>query len=421
MPRSPRPAGFLNLLIRKRVRFCRTRFGKLVSFQGAAMRKLLNDHEELDAATYSAWKDRVTADPRRIVQYTTQVEPSPTNTYPPSWDATGQVIAFIRNPNAFRLNEYCKFRPATTMQGLYLYLDGNQGARVVSEAEFDWADGNERPKGHDQLAEFRFMPYICQRKDYPYTVGNLTRKQCPWQLEAAQAAMSMQIAMTLRTMRVMTLLETAANWGDMTDDANDINGGNGPWDGADTNNYAIRKTFNAVVLKVNESTNGMVKSSQLRCVIAPDTAKAMGESKEMADYVKNSYWARDTLEGKLAGSNPNLEYNLPPICYGVQIVVEDAVKVTSRKGAATVAKSRVKNANSAVFCSMVDGLPGDQVGQFPVPNFSTFQVFHYEGLLRVQSFEDTVNERLSGHVVENFTEAMVAPGAGFLVDNVLSA
>src|SRR5262245_57125273 len=77
------------------------------------------------------WEARINWD-RRIAQYVAQVEPSPTNTYPPSWDATGQVITFIRNADKFPLNSYCTYRPATTMQGLYLYLDGDQGARVVS-------------------------------------------------------------------------------------------------------------------------------------------------------------------------------------------------------------------------------------------------------------------------------------------------
>lgn len=377
--------------------------------------------EDRDAFQFWADVRRAERDPRRTVQYTTQVEPSPTNTYPPSWDATGQLITFIRSPNSFKLNDYCKFRPATVMQGLFLYLDGDQGARVPSEAEFDWADGGKRPEGKDMLAQFRYEPYICQRKDYPYVIGNLTRKQCPWQLEAAQAAMAMQQAMTLRTMRIISLLENSANWESSYDDANDLNDGAGHWDAADTGNYAIRKTFNAVVLQINENTNGMVRSKQLRCVIAPDLAKSMGESKEMADYVKNSVWAKETLQGKLAGDNPNAEYNLPPIVYGVEIVVEDAVKVTSRKGATTVAKSRVKSPNSAVFCAVVDGLPGDQVGNFPVPNFSTFQLFHYDGLLKVVTFEDVEHERLKGHVVEIFTEKMVAPAAGFLVENVLSA
>lgn len=380
-----------------------------------------------EARQYEEWadlrRDAAHARERMIAQYA-DVEPGPTNTYPPSWDAAAQLILFIRNPANFALNEYCKFRQAATMQGLYLVIDGDQAARIASEAEFDWADGSRRPEGQDQLLQFRFEPYICQRKDYPYTVGNLTRRQCPWPLEAAQAAMVMQQAMTLRTMRVMTLLELNTNWvsGSVTHyaDANDLNDGSGPYDTADTTNYAIRKATNEVVLRINRDTNAMVRGRQLRRVLAPDLAKAMGESKEMADYVKNSVWAKETLQGKLAGENPNAEYNLPPIVYGVQVVVEDAVKVTSRKGA-TLAKSRVKAAASEVFCAVIDGLPGDQVGPVPVPNFSTFQIFHYDGLLKMMTWDDVRNERMEGHCTEIFTEKMVAPQSGFLVENCLSA
>lgn len=356
---------------------------------------------------------------RRIAQYATQVEPGPTNSYPPSWDATGQIITFIRDPNRFRLNDYTKFRPATTMQGLYLYLDGDQGARVVDDAAFDWADGAERPKGSDQLAQFRYEPYICQRKDYPYVLGNLTRKQCPWQLEAAQAALVMQQAMTNRTKRVMNLLEDADNWEDNHETANNLSGGAGYWGDSDPDLLAIRKTVNEVVLRIEKGTNGMVHEDQLRLVVNPEAAKEVGESKEMSDYVKNSVWAKSTIEGSLF--NRNRPYNLPPVLYGLETVVENAVIVTSRKGASAVAKSFCKAKTSAVVCSMVDALPGDQVGQFPTPNFSTFQIFHYDGLLKMMTWEDVRSERLEGHCTEIYTEKMVAPLAGYLVEDILAA
>lgn len=356
---------------------------------------------------------------RRIAQYAAgDAEPSPTNTYPPSWDATGQIITFVRDPNRFALNSYCKFRPATAMQGLYLYLDGDQAARVVDEAAFDWADGAERPRGNDQLAEFRFEPYMCQRKDYPYTIGNLTRKQCPWSLEAAQAAIVMQQAITLRTMRVVRMLEDEDNWGDNADSADALNDGAGPWDASDPDLLAIRKSINQSVLNVNKATNGMVHENQLRLVISPESAKPIGESKEMSDYVESSVWAKSTIEGNLF--NRNRPYNLPPVLYGVETTIEDAVRVSSRKGAASATKGYVKSASSAVLCAMVDSLPGDQVGAVPVPNFSTFQIFHYEGLLKVTSWEDVRNERMEGHVSEIFTEKMVAPAAGYLIQDILS-
>jgi hypothetical protein len=260
---------------------------------------------------------------------------------------------------------------------------------------------------------------MTQRKDYPYTLGDLTRAQCPWQLEAAQAAMAMQQAMTLRTMRVMSLLETVANWGDNHASADDLNGGVGPWDTSDPDLLSIRKSVNQAVLNINLSTNGMVSENELRMVISPGAAKPTGESKEMSDYVKNSVWAKSTLEGNLF--NRNRPYNLPPVLYGVETVIENTVRVSSRKGAATTTKAFVKSDSSAVICAKVDGLPGDMVGPYPTPNFSTFQIFHYSGLLAVESWTDVRNKRLEGHVVENFTEKMVAPAAGYLIEDILTA
>ena len=60
------------------------------------------------------------------------VIPSATNTWVPNWEATGQIIAFCRNPKEFRINDYVAFRPAKKPIGLYLTLDTTQNRRVTA-------------------------------------------------------------------------------------------------------------------------------------------------------------------------------------------------------------------------------------------------------------------------------------------------
>ena len=363
-------------------------------------------------ASYDAYE-------RMSAQYAaaTFVDPGPTNTFMPSWDATGQTIVFLRDPFKFPIRRYAYWRPTDAMVGLYKVLDSTQAYRVVSDAEYDFPDGAERPVQNDNLMGFYDVPFKTNRKWYGWALGDLTRKNCPWQIEAAQSAVTMTQATVNRTNRFVGMMETPTNWGANTADCNVLNAGAGFVDQADTNNYAIRKMVNAVVLAIKRATFGMVRAKDIRMVIGPVAAQLMGQSKEMADYVKNSYWGKAALEGDIFGYIQ--EFNLPPKLYGVEVVVEDSEIVTSPKGA-TTAQQFIKDSNIINFAAMVQGLPGDQVGSFAVPNFSTMQWFGYGGEMQVKTFSDQINERVVGGVEENFVEAMPASQSGYCVTNALS-
>jgi acid phosphatase family membrane protein YuiD len=363
------------------------------------------------------------------------VEPGATNTYVPSWDATGQIVAYVRNPKKFRINSYVAYRPANKMVGLYMVYDKDNPARVVSEEEFNWPDGAVRPEGNNNLDGFDLKEYRTFRKDIPFSVGNLTRQQATWDIVAAQAAGRMMQYMTLTTWNVVKFLETAANWpASHVATADALSGGFGFWDTSDTNLNAIQKTIYAAVEQIMLDTNAMVSMDELRMVIGVQAARKIRYAKEVLDYIKQSPMALAQVRGELP--NQNVEFGLPAKLFGMDLIVENAVRVSSRKNAAgTSTKAFIKDPNTAVILSKQDGLPGDQVGDFPTPNFSTFQVFYYtgdgnkneeksggpSGLYTVETFEDTRNKRLDGHVVTNFGDKMVAGESGFLITNILSA
>lgn len=364
-------------------------------------------------------------------------EPGPTNTYVQSLDATGQIIAYVRDPKRFRINSYLAYRPAKQMVGLYCVLDRDNQARVVTEAEFAWADGQARPDGYNNLDAFDLREYRTKRFDIPFTVGNLTREQASWDIVASQAAGRMQQYMTLQTLLAIQTLETAGNWGANTNDANVLNDGAGFWDTSDTASNAIQKSIYAAIEAVMLATNGVVTMDELRLVIGVKAARRLRTAREITDYIKGSPQALAQVRGELP--NPNVEFGLPAKLFGVELVVENAVRVTSRKttsGFNNGTRSFIKDPSSAVLMSKVDALPGDQVNAtMPTPNFSTLQVFYYDGpntqnnnseaegpsgLYTVETFEDTRNKRLDGHVVTNFDRRLVAPESGYLITNILS-
>lgn len=369
-------------------------------------------------------------------------EPGPTNTYVPSLDATGQIIQFVRDPKRFRVNNYIAYRPAKQMVGLYMVYDRDNPARVVTEAEYQWADGEPRPDGYNNLDGFDLREYRTKRYDIPFTVGNLTREQASWDIVASQAAGRLMQYMTLQTWLITQTLENTANWtltsGNHFADCNTLNGGAGYWDTGDTASNPIQKTLYAALDAIMLDTNATVTMDDLRLIIGVRAARQMRTSREITDYIKQSPQALAQVRGELP--NPNVEFGLPAKLFGFEVMVESAVRVSSRKTATgfnTGTRNYIKDPTSAIILSKQDGLPGDQVNAtMPTPNFSTFQVFYYDGpnsqnnnsdadgpsgLYTVETFEDTRNKRLDGHVVTNFDRRLVAPESGYLITGILSS
>lgn len=354
--------------------------------------------------------------------------PSGTNTWVPSHEATGQTIAFFRNPKRFKFNDYVSFRPANKMVGLYLELNPDDPARVVTDEEYVWPDGAERPSGNNNLNGFEFKEYRTIRRDFAFTLGNLSVEQASWDIIASHTALVMQQAATLLTMRIVEQIEdTTTNFSSYTSTATSLAGGK--WSAATTTNPYVMKTFNGAVNEITKNTNSMVGAGEICCVMSPTVAKALKESAELIDFLKQSPEAYAQVTGSKPGKNTM--FGLPDQIYGVDIVVEDAVRVSTRKGI-TQTRAYIKNGTDVTFLSKKDALPGDQVGDFPTPNFSTFQVFYYGengetskpdgsgmGLISVETWDDVRNKRKEGHAVMNTAEKVVAARSGYVVTAVL--
>jgi hypothetical protein len=366
--------------------------------------------------------------------------PSGTNTWMPSWEATGQTIAFIRNPAKFRINDYVHFRPATKPVGLYLEYDLDGVGRSLSLDEMGWADGAERPTGEHNLDGFEFKEYAAIRRDLGFALGDQAVKNAAWPILAFHSASLMQKAMTALTRQVLLVLDATGSWGSNTATVETLVGtgaGTQYWDNSnatpgDANYMNIKKTFNTVLLKIQKNTFGMVDAGQIKCVVSPTAAAAMAQSAEIVDFLKQSPFALAQVRGDI--SNRNIRYGLPEKLYDVDIVVENCSYTDSVKGQ-TATRAWAKNDDQAIFMSKVEGLPGDQVGDAPVPSFSTFQVFYYtdrveaditkggdgtSGLLTVETLPDIRNKRTEGHVVWQTAEKMVAPTSGYLVQDILA-
>lgn len=340
------------------------------------------------------------------------------NTFIPSFEASGQVISFTRDPASFKLPQYVQYVNTKLDVGFYLKLDVDQPARQVADADNAWEDGQDAPTGTDNLGNFEYVQYRTKRRAFAFNLGQKAVEQADWKILASQAAIVAQQAMTRRTIQVADLLTTTSNWPSTNyGDANTLNGGlgllsQGSDDPNDPHYLAIKKALFAAVLATAKYTNGMVQFKDLLWVLNNNLAMAMANTSEIHDYVKNTPFARAQLRGD--EPNPNVAWGLPSHVYGIPVVVEDAWKVTSRPGASSVTRSLCWPDATSVLVSRKGGLEG----QYGLPSYSTVQLYFYEEMT-VESKTDPDNRRHAGRVVEDYIEVLATGLAGFAITNCM--
>jgi hypothetical protein len=356
--------------------------------------------------------------------------PSPFDVYVPSPEASGGlIVGFSRNANDFPVNRYIQIYASKQMFGMFWSYTSRNAARIISptDAEHTWADGDAAPPGLNNLESFQLLPYKCARKAYPFTLGELTVEQMSFDLLVTQSRDMAQQAMTARTMLVHAAL-AAASWGTNTKPV-DGTGTAGPPTGSilpagqnwltgsvgfDSNpGPNIKKSIQYGQRQINLATIGVVRPRDMTLVINPTTAQAMAASTEIQDYLKQSPVALAQLKGDAPSQNGM--WGLPDTLYGVDIQVEDAVRVSSRKGAATDALGYVMPDGVAYLIARQGKLQGIAGSR----SFSTIQVFFYKDEMTVETLYDINNKRYMGRVISNYVPIIATPYSGFRFTRVL--
>lgn len=345
---------------------------------------------------------------------TVHVAPGQYNTFIPSTQATkGMVVDFSRNPNDFGLPSYAQYVPVDKNVGRYIRMTVEQAGRILDAdgADFAWPDGVDAPSGYPDRELFGYYGYTTKRYNFGFSLGELSVEQAEWDVLAQHARISAQRAMTWRTQAVATLLATSGNYDGNTSDVTSINGVTGQLDASTTARKDIKRTFDHMADQIRLKTLGAVKPEDLHVVVGPDFARKISVCQEIVDHIKQSPDAREELEKGLA---PNNRYGLPTTLYGYNIEIEDAVKVTTRKGA-TTSRSYIWDSDNVAMVSR----PGELEGVEGAPSFSTVTLFLKEEMT-VESKHDKDNRNHKGRVVEDFAAVMTAPAAGFLATDALS-
>ena len=192
----------------------------------------------------------------------------------------------------------------------------------------------------------------------------------------------------------------------------------------------IKETMNRIMRRIDLQTNGAVTGEEFIVVMGPLVAQKIATSGEMVNYLKQSPSAEKLLKR-------NGKWGIPDEYNGWKFVVEDTPRVFVRQSAddtllasPTIAtnilppgstlyyneRDYVWNDDTVMFVSRVGGLDGG----YGFQNFSTVQMFYYNGLALVEANRDNYDELTEGSVVIEDDFQVPAPISAFKLTGVLA-
>lgn len=345
------------------------------------------------------------------------VYPSPTNVVVPNLEATNRLIVdFARNLNEFPVLRYTQIMPVKTITGLFIRMTVEEAGRILTSdlSEFVWPDAQDAPTGLDNTESFQFETYRAERYVFTAAIGERTQEAAQWDITNQQANIKARQAMTARTqMAVNRIFNTSAYPASHVIDVNATFGAR--WNQATTSNLVIRKSLNAAVQRILDDTLGAVRPKDLILLMSDNVARAIAESGEFADYLKGSPDALGALRYQFKDDStlPNA-FGLPKRLYGLEVVVDDTRKVTTKKKSAAPTVEPVLPSNMAAVISRVGAL---EAVYSPVA-FSTC-MFFIKDEMKVETVYDQINKRTLIRVIEDYDCQLIAPATGVLLTNVV--
>jgi len=345
------------------------------------------------------------------------VYPSPTNVAVPDHAATNRlIIDFARNIAEFPVVQYTQIVPVQKVTGLYLRMTVEEAGRILNSdlSEFVWPDGQDAPIGLDDTESFTWETFRAERYLFRAAIGDRTRENASWDIINQHASIKARQAMTARTQKAVSkIFDTTLYPASHVIDVNSTFGAK--WNAATTTNYVIRKSLNLAVRRIIDDTLGAVRPKDLILLMGDAVAAAVAESQEYADYLKGSPDALGALRYQFKDDStlPNA-FGLPKRLYGLQVVVDDTRKVTTKKKAGAPTIAPVLPSNMAAVITRVGAV---EAPYSPV-SFSTC-IFFMKQEMGVETIYDQPNKRTLIRVIEDYDVQLVAPATGVLLTNVL--
>lgn len=345
---------------------------------------------------------------------------------------TGMLISYMHDLNKTPHLRYAQIVPAPDTVFSYNVADPDHNIRLVGLNENDWADGADRPSGSSFGMRVKGAESRIERRDFGWTLGDETIRQWTQKgkldirnlFDKAQA----NRARLHRSSRIVSLLQSTT-WTNATGTIQSVLGLANPayisdasgqeYIGGNKNPFfmLIKKVFQKIKRIIHLQTNGALDGEELVCVMPPIVAAEFSTVGEIVEVYKQSSFAEKI-------TTPNLrDWSIPETYGGFALVVEDTPRVyIVEKADGTVAdvsvpaeKDYILNEDTMYFVSRPGGLNSQGLGT----NFSTVQVWTWNGGEYVEGFTDARNKRVENHIVTEDRVLVPAVASGYRLTDVL--
>jgi hypothetical protein len=292
--------------------------------------------------------------------------------------------------------------------GKFLRISTAEQARIVNEQDFRWPIGQDRPTG--RLRGFDFLDWTTTRYGEDAALPHETVNVADWDVVRPHLSMHLSRRMLARTMAVLTELTTTTNYTTGTNYFATGTAQGQDWDASAGN---IQKGIQQAQIAIGKATVSVVQPRDITMLCNPTTASLLAQTTEIQAYVKNNPVAPQFLEGDY-GDN----YGLPGRLWGVGVVVEDAVRVTTQEiNDDTYTAGYALADNAVIFVSR----PGGFMGADGAPSFSTIQLYVYApNDMLVETLDEPSQHRTRVGITDQWGAKLVAPASAYYIANVFA-
>jgi hypothetical protein len=337
----------------------------------------------------------------------------PNNVYVPAFDTQANLIVnYSRDPKKYLVNQIMTITPVSKPIGKYLRIKPEAQGQLTNQWNVSrrWADGAPRPIQLEGGQKHEWLEFFTERYIESFPIGYQTEQNAIWDIVNTQSKALANRMMTGIALEAYTELRNASNY---TNTATATVAGGGAWSAATSTNRYIQNSLNYALEKIQQSTMNGVQAEDLVLVLSPSVAKQIAASAEIADYMAGSPFSAPFVQGE-AFTNQLGNYGMPPMLYGIKVIVDPLVRDNSALGASTnyefVANAGVTTGSAYLIARQ--GALGSEAGG---SNFSFLHCFKWTPEeFYTEVIDVPFDKRKVLSVVDNRQVKVVANEAAFL-------
>ncbi len=340
--------------------------------------------------------------------------PGSRNAYIPALNGK-LIVDYSRNPKDYAINQVAQIIPVDKQEGYWAKFDPTAHNRILGRENRIWYDGQPRPISEGGKQKHDFVRYRTERYTDTEPFGYLTLEQAEWDVIKQHSNVLASRAMTFRSLEGYRVLADTNNY-PAAHTATATALGGGTWASATSANNYIQKSINAASRQILKATNSVVGKEALTMIMSPVVANAIAERPEIREAFIQSQFAESLIQGN---GSFNINYGLPPVLYGVKVLVDPLLETTTNENVSGTATTDFAYWNNAV---MIVARRGDLTNTGDLGTvFSTLGFFIYKnGEMDLEVFDDPVHKRKIVAMDDHFDTKVIAPLTAYQITAVLS-